>query len=388
MDLATVAGQALQMQHEAQDLSTSNLPTRAAQPETVPAGKPQQQEQPAEVAQAKPARVGRRKTSHSAGDVAQRAKKARVAEGDVQVLGSGGTDADDPPEAFAPEFVCPDGHVISVADSLAENPILAMTLLNGVALPRDMEELPTAKAQNMAELCLHIAKVSSNFNFPLCLAFQFFLLNSQYILFQAGQCASQAFSDIDFLLETRKTLRADLQGSRAEAQRLVKENEELEEKISSVTAIEGERDRLLAQVKDLTAERDRLVAEKKQAEDELPKKLEEAADAGFNEAGEEYTREVQKLIPEAFQKGTREGELKGILGTHESSFLLGFQKGLDYMEVPENDHRREPPVVPPVQLPSHLLPNEQKDAASVPIEQASESTEQKDVASDAAGVNA
>jgi hypothetical protein len=224
---------------------------------------------------------------------------------------------------------------------------------------------------------------------------------SNTYFFQAGQCASRAFSDIDHLLEIRKTLRADLQGSRAKALRLTKENEKLEDKISSVTALEGERDNLLAQVKDLTAERDRLVAEKKQAEDELPKKLEEAADAGFNEAGEEYTREVQKLIPEAFQKGTREGELKGILETHETSFLLGFQKGLDYLEVPENDHRREPPVVPPVQLPSHLLPAEQKDATSASTEQedgasesaeqengASESTKQKDVAPDAAGVDA
>jgi hypothetical protein len=211
------------------------------------------------------------------------------------------------------------------------------------------------------------------------------------LFFQAGQCASRAFSDIDLLLETRKTLRADLQVSRADALRLSKENEQLEEKISSVTVLEGERDRLLAQVKDLTAERDRLVAEKKQAEDELPKKLEEAADAGFNEAGEEYTLQVQKLIPEAFLKGTKEGELKGILATHETSFLLGFQKGLDYMEVPENDHRREPPVVPPVQLPSHLRPAEPKDTASVPTEQkddTSESTEQKDITPDDAGVNA
>jgi hypothetical protein len=183
VDLATVAGQALQLQHEAQDLSTSNLPTRAAQPETVPAGQPQQLKQPAEASKAKPARTVRRKASQAAGGEAQKAKKAKVAEDDVQILGAGVTDADDPAEAFVPEFVCPDGHVISVADSLAEHPILAMTLLNGVALPRDMEELPTAKAQNMAELCLHIAKVRSNFSFLLCLASRLRLLNFLTLVF-------------------------------------------------------------------------------------------------------------------------------------------------------------------------------------------------------------
>ncbi|KAF7123135.1 hypothetical protein RHSIM_Rhsim12G0098000 [Rhododendron simsii] len=72
--------------------------------------------------------------------------------------------------------------------------------------------------------------------------------------------------------------------------------------------------------------------EKKLMEDDLPRKLEEAGDAG---------------------------ELKGIKDTHISSFLRGYQVGFDYAEVPEVDHRREPPVVPPVELQESLLPAEQ-----------------------------
>lgn len=59
---------------------------------------------------------------------------------------------------FKQDFECPDGHVITAPDSLANNPLLAMTLLKGVALSKDMENLPGGRAPNMVELCLFIAK--------------------------------------------------------------------------------------------------------------------------------------------------------------------------------------------------------------------------------------
>lgn len=75
---------------------------------------------------------------------------------------------------------------------------------------------------------------------------------------------------------------------------------------------------------------------------------------------------MEKLVTDSFKKGElkgiRDGELKGIKETHKSSFLLGYQVWLDYIEVPKGDHRREPPVVPPVQLPNHL-PSEQPNPA-------------------------
>lgn len=70
------------------------------------------------------------------------------------------TEADEPPEIFSPDFQCPDGHVITTADSLTDNPLLAMTLLNGVALPSDTGNLQEGKANNMDELCLFVAKVN------------------------------------------------------------------------------------------------------------------------------------------------------------------------------------------------------------------------------------
>lgn len=95
-------------------------------------------------------------------------------------------------------------------------------------------------------------------------------------------------------------------------------------------------------------------------EDELPGKLEEAGNAGYNEAGEYYRQQVEGIVKKAF----KEGELKGIKDTHNTSFLRGYQNGLDYAEVPKANHRREPPVVPPMELPGHLLPAEQLNPTS------------------------
>lgn len=165
VDLATVAGQALQLQYEAQDLSSSNLPKRGEQPEKIPTEQPgQQDQQPASVTTEPPHPHCRRQTRLSCEEADRRAeKRAKVAEDDVKILeGSHSRDGAGSPSGpvpFVPDFQCPDGHMITADDSLSESPLLAMTLLNKVALPRDMENLPQGKANNMAELCLFLAKV-------------------------------------------------------------------------------------------------------------------------------------------------------------------------------------------------------------------------------------
>lgn len=80
------------------------------------------------------------------------------------------TKPEGPLEIFESAFLCPDGHTITVNDSLAADPIMAMTLLKVVALPKDMKLLPKGKARNMAELCCLVAKVHY-----FCLFFNSFL---------------------------------------------------------------------------------------------------------------------------------------------------------------------------------------------------------------------
>ncbi|KAI8546920.1 hypothetical protein RHMOL_Rhmol07G0156800 [Rhododendron molle] len=268
LDLSTIARQALQKQYAAQDLSTSNLPARQDPPEQVPTDRPVLEEQPP-VTTNQSQRSRRRGRNQPAGEGEDHGtKKARVSENDVAFVGTGhATEGDttgrtEPQEAFVPDLTCPDGHVITAGDSLSENPLLAMTLLKGVALPKDMKGLHSGKASNMAELCLFLAK--------------------------AGQCASRAFSDMDVLLETKKTMRADLQAQRKEAEGALNKVIELEAKVADAAAVKEERDRLQLQV------------------------------------------------------------------------------GLDYAEIPAADHRREPPVVPPMELPGPLPHTEQPNPIPSP----------------------
>lgn len=156
INLVTVAGQALQMQYLAQDLSSSGLPKRKEETVQAPISKPEPQGQPIAVPTRKPRIIRRREKRTVAGGEDQRAeKKAKHAEMGAEILNTGLAEG----ELFVPDFQCPDGHMISTGDSLEENPLLAMTLLKGLALPKDMESLESAKAKNMAELCLFLAKV-------------------------------------------------------------------------------------------------------------------------------------------------------------------------------------------------------------------------------------
>ncbi|KAF7147792.1 hypothetical protein RHSIM_Rhsim03G0059300 [Rhododendron simsii] len=267
-DLATTAGQALQMQSLAQDLSTSGLSKRKEQSEVIPIDQAEQTERPPATVTTDKPHAGRPRNVD-----------------DVEVLTTGLAEDDpanlnEPSAFFVPDFECLDGHVITVADSLEDSPLLAMILLKGLALPKDMDNLPTGKAKNMAKLCLLLAK--------------------------AGQCAGKAFSDMDVLLETNRSLRVDLQAKRQEVEQSFEQIETLE-------------------AKSVEEENARLKKERAQLEEDLPKRLEEASDAGYNEAGEYYQQQV----------------------------------GLDYAEVPDADHRREPPVVPPLELPEIPPPEEQ-----------------------------
>ncbi|KAI8571767.1 hypothetical protein RHMOL_Rhmol01G0144300 [Rhododendron molle] len=239
---------------------------------------------------------GHRRSHRSAGEEGdQRSKKrAKVAEDDMEVLGVGHTEDDsaDPNGSsvlFVPDFECSDGHVLTVADSLAERPFLPMTLLKELALPKDMESLPAGKANNMAKLCLFLAKVNQN--------------------------GVKVATDLIEVLEV---------------------------KVAEAAIGQEERDWLLIEIKDVKAERDRLKEEKKRMEDDLPRQLEEAKDPGYNEVDEYYKQQVEGLV----KRGFKDGELKGIKDTNNSSFLRRYQVSLDYAEVPEDDHRREPPVVP------------------------------------------
>ncbi|KAF7129979.1 hypothetical protein RHSIM_Rhsim10G0097000 [Rhododendron simsii] len=261
--------------------------SKMEQPEQIPIEQSKQQDQHPTTITTEPPRSSRRRPSHSAGKGADRRakKRAKVAEDDVEFIGAShvednASEPDESPDLFVSNVQYPDGHVITAVDSLAENPLLPMTLLNGVALPNDMRNLQEGKANNMVELCLFIAKV--------------------------GQCVSRAFSDMDAVIEASRSLRGDLKVKREEAKMATEEIEKLEEKVADVAAGLKERDRLLIEVKDLKAEWDQLKEEKKHLEDDLPRKL--------KEAGEHYKEQVESLpdsqLEPLFQAGANYPEYR------------------------------------------------------------------------------
>lgn len=104
-------------------------------------------------------------------EVGERAKKrAKITKDEVEITRvSHGSEKDlepeGPPAIFELDFICPDSQPIKVADSLLDNQHLAMTLLNGIALPNDVELLQKGKGDNMAEFCYYAVKGRPCFQF-------------------------------------------------------------------------------------------------------------------------------------------------------------------------------------------------------------------------------
>lgn len=61
---------------------------------------------------------------------------------------------------FSPSYTMADGRVLLLKDSVKEEPNLAVTLLRGLALPRDYDQVPTDLIPGLGEMCSHLVQVS------------------------------------------------------------------------------------------------------------------------------------------------------------------------------------------------------------------------------------
>lgn len=74
-------------------------------------------------------------------------------------------DLTDPPteyvsrREFSPSYTMPDGRVLLLNDSVKEEPNLAVTLLRGLALPRDFDQVPIDLLLGLGEMCSHLVQV-------------------------------------------------------------------------------------------------------------------------------------------------------------------------------------------------------------------------------------
>ncbi|KAG5530198.1 hypothetical protein RHGRI_030542 [Rhododendron griersonianum] len=89
----------------------------------------------------------------------QQQKKQKLSEeteGPVD-LDSGPVEAE-VPRPFSPAYTTADGRVLMLKDSVKEEPNLAVTLLRGLALPRDCDQLPTELIPGLGDMCSHLVQ--------------------------------------------------------------------------------------------------------------------------------------------------------------------------------------------------------------------------------------
>ncbi|KAF7135551.1 hypothetical protein RHSIM_Rhsim08G0126400 [Rhododendron simsii] len=91
---------------------------------------------------------------------------------------------------FSPSYTNPEGRVVLLNDSTKAEPGLAVTLLRGLALPRDMDQVPTDLLPRIGEMCLHLV--------------------------QAGQAALKAYDKATKVAAKRERYKSDRDSARQE----------------------------------------------------------------------------------------------------------------------------------------------------------------------------
>lgn len=66
-------------------------------------------------------------------------------------------------QRFSPSYANEKGKLVSLEDSMKAEPRITLTFLQGLALPKDMEQVPEEMNPNLVEMCSHLVQV------PLCL---------------------------------------------------------------------------------------------------------------------------------------------------------------------------------------------------------------------------
>ncbi|KAE9452821.1 hypothetical protein C3L33_15271, partial [Rhododendron williamsianum] len=170
---------------------------------------------------------------------------------------------------FSPSYTMPDGRVLLLNDSVKEEPNLAVTLLKGLALPRDYDQVPPDLIPGLGEMCSHLV--------------------------QAGQAALKAYDKATKVQAERERYRFDRDSYKTKwriSEQQVKDSEVEVEKLKAQ----------LAEAKTATSNAD---AEVKKLKEEEKEKL-KAADAkgyeaGINRAALEYTQTAHKMVNEALE---------------------------------------------------------------------------------------
>ncbi|KAG5563829.1 hypothetical protein RHGRI_000133 [Rhododendron griersonianum] len=223
--------------------------------------------------------------------------QGRQTEGPVDL--EGGPSEAEVLRPFSPTYTTADGRVLMLKDSVKEEPNLAVTLLRGLALPRDCDQLPTELIPGLGDMCSHLV--------------------------QAGQAALKAAereryrTDRDNFRAKFKISKSQLQETDAEVERLKKELAEA--KAAAATA---------------EADMEKMRGEEKKKLDEADAK---GYEAGIKRAALEYTQTAHQMVNDALEERLPE------------FFELGYAAGAEAMAdvlVVETDNKFRQQLPPPV----------------------------------------
>ncbi|KAF7153419.1 hypothetical protein RHSIM_Rhsim01G0111300 [Rhododendron simsii] len=202
---------------------------------------------------------------------------------------------------FSPSYTMLDGRVLLLKDSVKEEPNLAVTLLRGLALPRDYDQVPTYLMPGLGEMCSHLV----------------------------GQAALKAYDKASKVSAERERYRSDRYSFRAKwraSDQLVKEKEDEVKNLKKALA-------------DAKAATDSATAELKKIKEEEREKMREADakgyEAGIKRAALEYTQVAHKMVneelevrlPDFFRLGFEAGA-KAMAGVMAIEPQSGFLKQL------------------------------------------------------------
>ncbi|XP_058215027.1 spindle pole body component 110-like [Rhododendron vialii] len=186
-------------------------------------------------------------------------------------------------QEFTPSFVKADGRVVSIEDNVKLEPDLAVAMLRGVALPRDMEKVPEDLQPSM--------------------------IHASAYLVQACQALLQASNKAELVTAERSRYHDDLKTERERVKSL-----KTSLKVAKACVAELEKEKNEAKDKSKKAEREleRVLRREKRKMKEVDVK---AYQAGFDRARAEYmwdarkmvNEEVEKRVPMAYRNGYKDG---------------------------------------------------------------------------------
>ncbi|KAI8530297.1 hypothetical protein RHMOL_Rhmol11G0045600 [Rhododendron molle] len=200
--------------------------------------------------------------------------------------------------------------VVTIEDSIKLEPGLAVTILHGLALPRDMERVPPELQPS--------------------------LVHASAYLVQAGQASLPASNQVELVATERTRYHEDL---KAEREKVRSYKGSLKTAKARIAEMEKEKEEMADKLKKAERELGQVLRREKRKMKEVDEK---AYQPGYDRAGAEYMRDARKMVndeveirvPIAYNRGYKDG-VKAACGVLQLEADMAMTKSIPGPVVPE-----------------------------------------------------